>query len=125
MLGNVIAGLLNGIVLIIIVFLLIFLLRNRDNKSIEKKPDYVVKQVDLTAIEGIGPKIAGLLMREGVNSYQALALMETTKIAAILKKGGLAMADPATWPEQAALLADGKMKELEELQHHLKGGRLE
>lgn len=122
---NFIVGLLNGIVLIIIVFLLIFLLRKRDTKLPFEKAFHAGEKNDLTAIEGIGPIIAEILMKEGVNSYQALAVMETTKIEAILNQAGLAMADPATWPKQAALLAEGKVKELEDLQHHLKGGRLE
>jgi predicted flap endonuclease-1-like 5' DNA nuclease len=55
---------------------------------------------DLQRIEGIGPKISGLLQAAGIT-----------------------IADPATWPEQARLAAAGRWDELEILQEELKGGR--
>ena len=123
--GNIITGVIIGIVLIVITLMLIFLLKTGKKQTSVVQPDQAGKPFDLTAIEGIGPKIVALLKKKGIDSYQALAMMETAKLEAILKQAGLAMADPATWPKQAELLADGKMKELEELQHQLKGGRLE
>jgi predicted flap endonuclease-1-like 5' DNA nuclease len=82
-----------------------------------------VKPDDLTVIEGIGPKISGLLKEKGVTTYKALAKMDPAAIAKILKTAGLNMADSSTWPEQAGLIAEGKMKELKALQANLKGGR--
>ena len=123
--GNTFTGMIIGIALIVIALLLISLLKAGKKQASAVQPDQAAKPFDLTAIEGIGPKIAALLKKKGIDSYQSLAMMETAKLEAILKQAGLAMADPTTWPKQAALLADGKMKELEELQHQLKGGRLE
>lgn len=121
--GNIIAGFLNGIVLIMIVLLLIFLLRNSEKRAGMGNSAIAGKKDDLTAIEGIGPKIAAILWKEGVQSYNALAEMEADRRVETLKRFRLSMADPSTWPQQAELLANGKMKELEELQQKLRGGR--
>jgi predicted flap endonuclease-1-like 5' DNA nuclease len=95
----------------------------------EKKPKRTVsdKLDDLTIIEGIGPKIAGILKTAGVKTFKSLAKLNTEKISDILiKAGGNAYHrfDPTTWSRQAQLAAEGKMKELEELKEEMKGGRL-
>jgi predicted flap endonuclease-1-like 5' DNA nuclease len=78
---------------------------------------------DLTLIEGIGPKIKGLLELNGIKTFQALASSSQEFIKAILKSNSLGFTDPSTWPQQAGLAADGKMGELEKLKKELKGGR--
>ncbi|MFN2141956.1 MAG: DUF308 domain-containing protein [Candidatus Promineifilaceae bacterium] len=80
-----------------------------------------IKQ-DLTAIEGIGPKIAAALQAAGINSYTDLAATSPEQLRSILNTAGLS-ADPSTWPEQAQLAAAGKMAELQALQERLQGGR--
>ena len=82
-----------------------------------------VRPDDLTIIEGIGPKIAGLLNAAGIQSFAQLSVTDTAKIADILKANKLQFTDPTTWPEQAGLAAAGKTAELEALQNSLKGGR--
>ncbi len=77
---------------------------------------------DLQAIEGIGPKISQALEAAGVNNYADLAAMSPDQLRDVLSAAGLS-ADPATWPEQAALAAAGKMDELTALQDKLQGGR--
>lgn len=129
--GDTIFGLIVGVIIVAIVLLLIFYLKTSEKKPLSygsaKKmmvgATAPVKHDDLTVIEGIGPKISGLLKEKGVTTYKALAKMEPAKIATILKQGGLNLADSSTWPEQAGLLSEGKMKELKALQANLRGGK--
>jgi predicted flap endonuclease-1-like 5' DNA nuclease len=80
---------------------------------------------NLVIIEGIGPKIAELLNKAGINSFAELADSKPTAIKDILEAAGkrYQIHDPATWPQQAALARDGKTAELKALQEDLKGGR--
>lgn len=82
-----------------------------------------VKADDLTLVEGIGPKIAGMLEAEGITTFAQLASANTDHLRQILMNAGLRLADPTSWPEQARLAAEGKMEELGKLQDRLKGGR--
>ena len=93
--------------------------------SAPSAPAAEAKADDLTEVEGVGPKIAGILNDKGIISFAGLASTEVAAIAEILKEAGsrYSMAKPATWPQQAALAAEGKWPELEELQGDLKGGR--
>jgi large subunit ribosomal protein L21 len=79
---------------------------------------------DLTKIEGIGPKIAGLLIADGIVTFANLADAKTEKLAEILKAAGprYSIHKPDTWPQQAALARDGKFDELKKLQDELDGG---
>ena len=79
---------------------------------------------DLKIIEGIGPKIASILAASGITTFAQLAATDVSRLREIIAQAGLtALADPATWPQQAALAAAGKLDELEALQGRLKGGR--
>lgn len=80
---------------------------------------------DLKVIEGIGPKIEQLLKDNGINTWSDLAKASADAISAILEKGGerYRLADPSTWPKQAALASDGKWDELREYQDALQGGK--
>lgn len=78
---------------------------------------------DLTAIEGIGPKISRVLRGAGVRTYAQLAALKPAAIKQILTDGGVRVGDPGTWPRQAKLAADGKWEKLKTLQDNLKGGR--
>ncbi len=82
------------------------------------------RQDDFKAIEGIGPKIAELLNREGINTWQELAMTELRSLQNILDKAGkrYQLSDPRTWPKQAALAAEGRYDELSDYQELLKGG---
>jgi large subunit ribosomal protein L27 len=84
-----------------------------------------VKQDDLKLVEGVGPKIEGLLNDGGITTWAELADAPTEKVQAILDEAGprYRMHDPATWAKQARLAADGKWEELEALQDRLDGGR--
>ncbi len=82
-------------------------------------------QSDLEAIEGIGPKIAGVLRDAGITTFAQLAAAEVSALSEILQGASIRLADPATWPEQAQLAADEKWDEFKALQDSLKGGRRE
>lgn len=81
----------------------------------------------LTTIEGVGPKIEGLLNEEGIATFADLADAKVETLAAVLEKAGprFKMHKPDTWPQQAALARDGKMDELKTLQDELNGGKAE
>ena len=94
-------------------------------------PDLVVKAAevvsiepdDLEIIEGIGPKIAGLLKAAGITTFAQLAEADLARVQEILRAANLRLADPTTWAEQARLAAKGDWSALETLQNQLKGGR--
>lgn len=79
---------------------------------------------NLEVIEGIGPKIAAVLAAKGIASYAALAAASADDLNAILTEAGsrFTLADASTWPQQAALLRDGKMDEFRKLTDELVGG---
>lgn len=88
-----------------------------------KAPEQIVKD-DLTKIEGVGPKIADVFVKNGVTTFAALAALDADGITAMLKASGgrFGMAKPASWPQQAALAAAGKWDEFQKLTDDLVGG---
>ncbi|MBN1668137.1 MAG: hypothetical protein JW862_13675 [Anaerolineales bacterium] len=78
---------------------------------------------DLKRIEGIGPKIAKTLQQAGIMRFEQLAGLQPEAIKAILDEGGVRLAYPDTWPEQAALAAREDWDGLAALQSTLKAGR--
>ena len=80
---------------------------------------------DLKIVEGIGPKIEELLKNAGIDNWAQLAQTSVERIREILEAGGdrFRLADPATWPQQASLAAEGRWTELKELQSFLDGGK--
>jgi len=95
-----------------------------EKKAAPKKAAAKSKDADdLKKIEGIGPKIAEVLAENGVSTFAALAKMDRDAVKAILETvSTLKSKEPKTWPQQAALAADGKWEELEKLQDELMGG---
>jgi large subunit ribosomal protein L21 len=79
---------------------------------------------DIELIEGIGPKIAKVLADNGIATFAKLAESKPEDMMAMLKASGgrFALANADTWPEQAALLRDGKMAEFKKLTDALVGG---
>jgi predicted flap endonuclease-1-like 5' DNA nuclease len=79
---------------------------------------------DLTKIEGIGPKISGVLQAAGIETFAQLAAVEASTLQEILDSDArLRLADPTSWPEQSQLAAAGDWEALTTLQDELKGGR--
>ena len=83
------------------------------------KPD------DFKKIEGIGPKIASIINEVGITTFNKLSKTKPEKIREILLAAGnrYKMHDPAFWPEQAGMAAEGKWDELKTWQDKLKGGK--
>jgi len=78
--------------------------------------------VDLKAVSGIGPKIAGLLKQAGIDDCKKLAQMTPDGLKEILAAAGpnYAMADVSTWAKQAQLLISGDQAGLKIIQNTLK-----
>ncbi|MHC1773863.1 MAG: hypothetical protein AB9834_00485 [Lentimicrobium sp.] len=84
------------------------------------------KADDLKIVEGIGPKIEELFHAAGIKSWNQLSVTPAEKLKSILETGGdqFKLHDPATWPQQARLAAQGLWNELKELQDKLQGGKI-
>lgn len=80
---------------------------------------------NLQIVEGIGPKIDVLLKEAGIDSWSVLASKTPEEIKAVLDAAGsrYRMHNPASWPKQAKLAANGKWKELIIFQQFLDAGR--
>jgi large subunit ribosomal protein L27 len=80
---------------------------------------------DLKKIEGIGPKIEGLLNEAGITTFTQLAEASAESVKEILTAAGprYAIHDPATWARQALMAANGQWAELKILQDELNGGK--
>jgi predicted flap endonuclease-1-like 5' DNA nuclease len=78
---------------------------------------------DLAILEGIGPRIAGVLQAAGITSFADLAAADVAHLEGILRDAQLPFSDPGSWREQARLAAAGQWDELKALQDSLKGGR--
>lgn len=80
---------------------------------------------DLKKIEGVGPKIAGLLNAKGIHTFADLGKAKKALLLETLAEAGsrFKMHDPTTWPQQAKLAAKGEWEKLAKLQDELKGGK--
>ncbi|WP_420642903.1 helix-hairpin-helix domain-containing protein [Candidatus Leptofilum sp.] len=84
----------------------------------------LIEPDDLKKIEGIGPKIEGVLHEAGIFTFVGLAAATVEHLEKIVREdAGIRVAFPDTWPEQAQLAAAGEWEKLEVLQDDLKGGR--
>jgi predicted flap endonuclease-1-like 5' DNA nuclease len=79
---------------------------------------------DLELIEGIGPKIAGLLRAAGIHTFAQLARTPTARIQEVLDAAGptFRIANPGTWAEQAGLCARNQWAEFKALTDELVAG---
>ncbi|MEM9676358.1 MAG: 50S ribosomal protein L27, partial [Bacteroidota bacterium] len=81
---------------------------------------------NLKIVEGIGPKIEGMLNSEGIYTFAQLASANRQRLRDIMATEGpkfLAIHDPTTWPKQAKLAAEEHWDDLETYKGQLKGGR--
>ena len=83
------------------------------------------KRDDLLIIEGIGPKSKEALYKGGITTFEQIANLSPDDLYRIVKiEGGVNLVnDTKTWPKQARLLADGKVKEFEEYVKYLVNSR--
>ncbi len=79
---------------------------------------------NLKLINGIGPKLEGILNEAGITTYTQLVNTSEAKLKEILASAGsrYKLFDPSTWTKQAELAAAGKMDELKTLVSNLKKG---
>ncbi len=123
-----------AVIVIIVLALLIFWIQLRRGKAAQAKggrtgaaapaPESAPEPDDLKRIEGVGPKISGVLQSAGIMTFGQLAGTDVNRLKQVLEEAGVGrLAVPTTWPEQAGLAAAGKWDELKALQDELKGGR--
>jgi large subunit ribosomal protein L21 len=79
---------------------------------------------DIEMIEGVGPKIAGLLRDANLGTFEAISKASIEQLKAALEAGGskFNIAKPDTWAEQAALAAKGDWAAFDKLTEELVGG---
>jgi len=84
----------------------------------------VTKKDDLTKVEGIGPKIKGLLNDDGIWTWKKLSETKPSHIKKILDKAGprYKVHNPGSWPKQAGMAARGEWDKLKKWQDSHKGG---
>lgn len=85
---------------------------------------YPTDHHDLKVVEGIGPKIEGLLKNANISTWEELAEADPDQLRDILNAAGesFQIHDPSTWPAQARLAVNGSWELLREYQEQLKGG---
>ncbi len=93
-------------------------------KEAAPKAQTAQKGDDLLKIEGIGPKISGILVENGINTFEKLANATQEELKEALATGGprFASKNPGSWPKQARMAADGKWEELQVWQDSVNGG---
>ena len=84
----------------------------RDTGSDKKAGSNSIVPDQLQAIEGVGPQIASVLYSAGLSSFREISNAKPQEIQSALDRAGpkYKLANPATWPEQARLLADGNIE---------------
>lgn len=94
-------------------------------KLLVKKLGFSTNPEDLKIIEGIGPKIEGLLKDAGIKNWSDLADATLDTLKKILADAGdrYRLADPSTWAEQAQMAANGDWDALHQYQEFLDGGK--
>jgi hypothetical protein len=126
------------IIMLLVAFILGFILRHLfgckpksdDNYAVQEAVAIVVPPVSaspesLQRVEGIGPKIEGLLHAGGVLTMRQLATAELSVLQKILDAAGprYTMHNPKSWSPQAELIIDENWDELERYQDFLVAGR--
>ncbi len=94
-------------------------------KEKEKLSPAGLKDNNLKIVEGVGPKIEGILKKSGIDTWEDLSKSTVGDLEKVLKDAGsrFTFHDPATWPEQASLASESQWDELEEFQDFLRGGK--
>ncbi|MBT3336390.1 MAG: hypothetical protein HN855_12610 [Anaerolineae bacterium] len=109
--------------LVLAIFVVIVVVGWLTSKKTDAPAEADAAPDDLTKLEGVGPKVSGVLAAAGYTTFAKLVSADADAVSAVLKEAGLQMMDPAGWIEQADLAAKGDMEALEKLQDELKGGR--
>lgn len=85
-----------------------------------------IKEDDLKAVEGIGPKISEMFNTAGVTTWKALSETAVARCQEILDGGGerYRVHNPGSWPMQAKMCSEGKWAELAKWQDEHDHGKL-
>jgi predicted flap endonuclease-1-like 5' DNA nuclease/gas vesicle protein len=80
-----------------------------------------IHQDDLQKLKGVGPTFASILHRAGIHTYQQLAETSPLKLRSLLivEDEQFSQHDTSSWPQQAALAAQGEWDKLQEYQDTL------
>jgi predicted flap endonuclease-1-like 5' DNA nuclease len=80
---------------------------------------------DLTVVVGVGTVIESLCHGIGIRTWWDLATTETSLLRTMLRDAGgsVAVNDPASWPEQARFLAEGRWTDFRVLADTIVAGR--
>lgn len=84
----------------------------RNTKTAAKKR--TAKADNLQLIEGVGPKLAALLKKNGISTFKQLSVTKVATLRTILEKAGprFNAQNPSTWKKQAKFAAAGKFSDL-------------
>jgi len=88
-----------------------------------KEPAASTEADDLTKIEGIGPKIAELLVANNIKTFADVSSSKIGDLRILLADNELSSHEPKSWSKQATLAKNAKWNELKVLQDELDGGR--
>ncbi|PHI21199.1 hypothetical protein CEQ90_04040 [Lewinellaceae bacterium SD302] len=98
-----------------------------DDKSVDADGGFggLFTNDNLQIIEGVGPKIEGVLHDAGYKTWTELAAADVDALRGVLAAAGsrYKLADPTSWPHQASLAAAGNWDELIRYQKFTDGGR--
>jgi predicted flap endonuclease-1-like 5' DNA nuclease len=99
--------------------------KTTQTKVTTEAPAPVTTADDLTKIEGIGKKIAELIVAEGITTFAILSKTSVKTLQTILDKAGKRFNthNPETWAKQAKLAAAGDWAKLQKLQDQLNAGK--
>jgi predicted flap endonuclease-1-like 5' DNA nuclease len=101
-------------------------MRIKEHQITSLKTKALAMQDDFTYLNGIGPKVSTILRSAGVKTFKKLATIKEDKIREILETENpnlLRLTDPATWSDQARMVAEGEWEALKALQDDLKENR--
>jgi len=79
----------------------------------------LIQADDLTRIKGIGPKTAAALYTAGIGIYEQLASFKPKPFLTWLRAKGIQGRYASSWPKQAQLIAEGRLRQLATLQKKL------
>lgn len=113
------------LIALILGFILGWILRGLIIKEKEARTGKTPRPKDLEKVEGIGPKIAEILVENGIYDLEDLSNTSVASLEKIIDSAGpkYNTADPSTWPEQAELGAKGDWEAMQKLKDELRGGR--
>ena len=104
------------LIILILLLVVIFMIwvekkKNKEQRKETSVTDSIkpIKADNLTKIQGIGPKISGILNEADIRTFNKLATTTVEQLKEILRNSDLRITpDPTTWPEQAESAVAGK-----------------